>query len=225
MAITIDFDDITYIICKHLLECGYTHSAFCLEKEAKLDPRILKDKNIPPGYLVHNLEKALVLGRMETHVHLDELHECTKPYDLLVEHACEITEKVIKEREAAYKEIIQSNVSERIEKTSAYTQSQKLTKGKSEPNGANGQTPGVQSQPNLAYQTSQLSQYSMPNPGNYGVAKESNFADTKNGDSELVFNIEPPRERALTRKKFPITNDGHVRIVDTFINSDKEKYI
>jgi hypothetical protein len=54
MAITIDFDDITYIICKHLLECGYTHSAFCLEKEAKLDPRILKDKNIPPGYLVHN---------------------------------------------------------------------------------------------------------------------------------------------------------------------------
>jgi hypothetical protein len=142
-----------------------------------------------------------------------------------VEHACEITEKVIKVREAAYKEIIQSNVSERIEKTSAYTQSQKLTKGKSESNGANGLTPGVQSQPNLAYQASQLSQYSMPNPSNYGVAKESNFTDTKNGDSELMFNMQPPWERPLTRKKFPITNDGHVIIVDTFINSAKEKYI
>ena len=193
MAITIDFDDITYIIYKHLLECGYTHSAFCLEKEAKLETKILKELNIPPGYLVHNFEKSLVLGRMETHVHLDELHECTKPYDLVQEHACEITEKVTKQREAAYKEIIQSNVSERIDKTSGYNQSQKLTKTKSEANGANAQVQGAQSQPNLAHQNSQASQYSMPNQSNYGVVKESNFVDTRNGDSALMLNMEPPR--------------------------------
>ena len=76
------------------------------------------------------------------------MHECSKPYDLIVEHNCEITEKVCQKREAAFKEIIQTNVSDRIEKTSSYTQSQgkpTKTKGDANPSGHM-----VQTQPNPA---------------------------------------------------------------------------
>ena len=110
MSITLDYEDITYVIYKHLLECGYVHSAFCLEQEAKLSSTKMKEKMIPPGYLVHSIEKSLVLSRMETHVHLDELHECDLPYDFLEDHTCEIVNKIIDKREACFKEIIKENI-------------------------------------------------------------------------------------------------------------------
>ena len=124
MSITLDYSDVNYMICKHLLECGYTHSAFTLEKESNLDPSLFKEKNIPAGFLIHNLEKAQILGRMEAHVHLDELHECNITYDLIKEHTCEITEKACQQREAAYKEIITTTVQERQEKTSMQAMNQ-----------------------------------------------------------------------------------------------------
>lgn len=93
MKVNITSDDINLLVYRYLIENGYTHTAFCFNKEADI-PRNPYYNNhaekLPPNALVAFVQKAMIYIYIEYHT--DELSgeqvSCDEPFSFFKKHVC-----------------------------------------------------------------------------------------------------------------------------------------
>ena len=90
--IVIKTEELNYLIYSYFLEQGYSHSAFALANEVKVDLQKYRD-DVKPGQLVNNLEKALLFSQLQDHIQMNQYYECKVPTYLIQKHVCQFTEK------------------------------------------------------------------------------------------------------------------------------------
>lgn len=82
----------------HFLKClspGFSHSAFSLRTEGRLEQSPHYSKNIPRGELVELLSKALLYVEVEAHWKGDSMTtNCKSGFSLLETHVCSLDTKV-----------------------------------------------------------------------------------------------------------------------------------
>jgi transducin (beta)-like 1 len=78
-----------------LVFAGFTHSAFAVKSEARLDRSTHFRKHIPRGELVELLSKALLYIEVESHWNGSSLAlNCKSPFTLLDPHICSLDPNV-----------------------------------------------------------------------------------------------------------------------------------
>ncbi|CAD8190714.1 unnamed protein product [Paramecium pentaurelia] len=90
--IVIKTEELNYLIYTYFLEQGYSHSAFALINEVKIDQLIYRD-DVKPGQLINLLEKALLFQQLQDHIQINQYYECKVPQLLIQKHVCQFTEK------------------------------------------------------------------------------------------------------------------------------------
>ncbi|KAI0066419.1 WD40 repeat-like protein [Artomyces pyxidatus] len=95
--ITINADEVNCLIYAYLRDSGFTHSAFNLRNEGRLDLSSNFPKHIPRGELVELLIKALLYMEVEAHWRGNDLTaNCTTGFSLLESHVCSLNPAAVK---------------------------------------------------------------------------------------------------------------------------------
>lgn len=92
MSIIIKTEELNYLIYAYFLEQGFTHSAFTLFNEVKIDPAKFQ-ADVRPGHLIYLLEKALLFTQIHDHIQLNQYFECRVPVGLISKHVCQFAER------------------------------------------------------------------------------------------------------------------------------------
>eukprot|EP00210_Caulerpa_lentillifera_P001873 g1802.t1 len=61
-------DHVNYLILRYLQERSYSHSAYTFAHESKLSPSVFQPGEVPPGALIHIIQKGLQFIEMEANV-------------------------------------------------------------------------------------------------------------------------------------------------------------
>ncbi|KAF9469758.1 WD40-repeat-containing domain protein [Collybia nuda] len=89
--IRIAAEEVNCLIYAYLQDSGYTHAAFAIRMESKLDRSPLISKHIPRGELIDLLSKSLLYLEVESHWKGDALSvNCKTPFSLLEPHKCSL---------------------------------------------------------------------------------------------------------------------------------------
>ncbi|KAK1933402.1 putative LisH domain/WD40 REPEAT PROTEIN [Babesia divergens] len=93
MKINLTSDDINLLVYRYLIENGYTHTAFCFNKEADIHRNPYYNSHadkLPPNALVAFMQKAMIYIYIEYHT--DELTGeqliCEEPFSFFKKHTC-----------------------------------------------------------------------------------------------------------------------------------------
>ncbi|RPD55852.1 WD40 repeat-like protein [Lentinus tigrinus ALCF2SS1-6] len=85
----ISADEINYLIYAYFKDSGFSHSAFVLRAESKLERSTFYGKSVPRGELVELLAKALLYSEVEAHWKGNNMSlSCTNKFGLLEPHVC-----------------------------------------------------------------------------------------------------------------------------------------
>ncbi|KAF9055898.1 WD40-repeat-containing domain protein [Panaeolus papilionaceus] len=89
--ITITADEINCLIYSYFQDSGFSHSAFALRNEGRLQNSPFFTKHIARGELIELLSKALLYLEVESHWRGDELATtCKNGFSLLTPHVCSL---------------------------------------------------------------------------------------------------------------------------------------
>ncbi|KAK1444716.1 F-box-like/WD repeat-containing EBI like protein [Babesia gibsoni] len=93
MKVNLTSDDINLLVYRYLIENGYTHTAFCFNKEAEIQKNPYYNNHadkLPPNALVSFMQKAMIYIYIEYHT--DELTGdqivCEEPFSFFKKHTC-----------------------------------------------------------------------------------------------------------------------------------------
>lgn len=87
MSIIIKQDEVNYLIYQYLLESGYTHTAYAMFHETRIDQKgPTYEADAKAGHLIFLLERALIFNQLEQHSTLSKYCECQEPQELIKPH-------------------------------------------------------------------------------------------------------------------------------------------
>ena len=86
---SINSDELNYLVYRYLQESGFTHSAFTFAYESLVAKSSVAGKEIPPGALVSFIQKGLQYVEIEAHLSEDGANVLNgQPLSLLNAHMC-----------------------------------------------------------------------------------------------------------------------------------------
>ena len=87
---SINSDELNYLVYRYLQESGFTHSAFTFAYESLVAKSSVAGKEIPPGALVSFIQKGLQYVEIEAHLSEDGANVLNgQPLSLLNAHMCQ----------------------------------------------------------------------------------------------------------------------------------------
>ncbi|KAJ1537070.1 Transducin (beta)-like 1 X-linked receptor 1, partial [Nowakowskiella sp. JEL0078] len=95
VAMSVNSDDVNYLIYRYLTESGFSHSSFTFSHEANLSKNSERGAKVKPGALINLLQKGLQYIEVETHVRLDGSEmglNCTATFSIIGTHICDYRE-------------------------------------------------------------------------------------------------------------------------------------
>lgn len=88
---SINSDEVNFLIYRYLQESGLAHSAFTFAHESLVARSVVADSEVPPGALLSFLQKGLQYVEIETHLQEDGTERaCDEPFYLLSPHVCRL---------------------------------------------------------------------------------------------------------------------------------------
>eukprot|EP00004_Rigifila_ramosa_P017705 TRINITY_DN4327_c0_g1_i1.p1 TRINITY_DN4327_c0_g1~~TRINITY_DN4327_c0_g1_i1.p1 ORF type:complete len:464 (-),score=74.59 TRINITY_DN4327_c0_g1_i1:13-1404(-) len=88
---TLTSEELNYVVYRYLQESGFIHSAFTFANESLVNKSGINGSEVPPGALIHFVQKGLQFCEIETHLREDGTEiPCDEPFSLITPHACHV---------------------------------------------------------------------------------------------------------------------------------------
>eukprot|EP00771_Trimastix_marina_P003330 gnl/Trimastix_PCT/4571.p1 GENE.gnl/Trimastix_PCT/4571~~gnl/Trimastix_PCT/4571.p1 ORF type:complete len:472 (-),score=58.86 gnl/Trimastix_PCT/4571:197-1612(-) len=86
---SINSDELNYLIFRYLQESGFQHSAYTFGVESHVSRSNITGADVPHGALISFIQKGLQYSEIESHVDENgQVSECTEPFSLIKPHVC-----------------------------------------------------------------------------------------------------------------------------------------
>jgi transducin (beta)-like 1 len=88
---SINSDEVNYLVYRYLQESGFLHAAFTFAHESLVARSVAADSEVPAGALLSFLQKGLQYVEVEAHLAEDgSERQCDEPFHLLAPHVCRV---------------------------------------------------------------------------------------------------------------------------------------